>query len=62
MIVPSESLLNWIKAHRKRLGWSQEKLAKELGVDVGTVSRWERGVLSVDRRTILAVERLLDVQ
>ncbi len=28
---------------RKTLGWSQERLARELGVSFSTVSRWERG-------------------
>ncbi len=28
---------------RKKLGWSQERLARELGVSFSTVSRWERG-------------------
>ncbi len=28
---------------RTRLGWSQERLARELGVSFSTVSRWERG-------------------
>lgn len=28
---------------RERLGWSQETVAKLVGVDVGTVGRWEAG-------------------
>src|SRR5256884_7082598 len=32
-----------LRAERKRLGWSQAKVAKALGVDVTTVRRWERG-------------------
>jgi len=32
-----------ILTFRERMGWSQRVLANRLGVDVGTVSRWERG-------------------
>ncbi|MGH2376190.1 MAG: helix-turn-helix domain-containing protein [bacterium] len=32
-----------VKALRKRLGWSQERLARQLGVSFSTISRWERG-------------------
>jgi transcriptional regulator with XRE-family HTH domain len=32
-----------IKEIRKKLGWSQERLARELGLSFSTVSRWERG-------------------
>lgn len=32
-----------IRSLRTRLGWSQEKLARELGVSYSTISRWERG-------------------
>jgi transcriptional regulator with XRE-family HTH domain len=33
-----------IKRLRKRLQWSQERLARELGFSYSTVSRWERGL------------------
>lgn len=32
-----------IKRRRISLGWSQERLARELGVSFSTVNRWERG-------------------
>lgn len=32
-----------IKALRDRLGWTQERLARELGVSWITVQRWEKG-------------------
>jgi len=32
-----------IKKIRLSLGWSQERLARELGVSFSTVNRWERG-------------------
>ncbi len=32
-----------VRSLRNRLGWSQERLARELGVSFSTISRWERG-------------------
>ncbi len=32
---------------RKRLKWTQVKLAKEVGVTVTTLARWERGEVSI---------------
>ena len=31
---------------RRKKGFSQSELAQEFGVDVMTISRWERGVVS----------------
>lgn len=50
-----------MREQRQALDWPQARLAAELEVDVGSVSRWERGELEVDRRTVLAIERLADV-
>ncbi len=33
-----------LRQEREQHGWSQEKVARELGVDRVTVSRWERGI------------------
>ncbi|MEY8841796.1 helix-turn-helix transcriptional regulator, partial [Cribrihabitans sp. XS_ASV171] len=33
-----------IRWFRRRIGWTQLDLAERLGVDQGTISRWERGV------------------
>jgi len=33
-----------LRQEREQRGWSQEKVAEELGVDRVTVSRWERGI------------------
>ena len=43
-----------IAGQRKALGWTQDQLAEQLGVDTETVSRFERGVtipalLTIDR-------------
>jgi transcriptional regulator with XRE-family HTH domain len=36
-----------LKKWRERTGYSQGKLSRILGVDVMTVSRWERGIMQV---------------
>lgn len=33
-----------IQFRRTVMGWTQERLARELGVRVRTIQRWERGV------------------
>jgi transcriptional regulator with XRE-family HTH domain len=38
-----ESLPERLKAHRKIRGLSRKRLARILGVDEGTLWRWERG-------------------
>jgi transcriptional regulator with XRE-family HTH domain len=41
--VPPQSLGERITAYRRRLGLSQRRLARLLDIDLGTLSRWERG-------------------
>jgi DNA-binding XRE family transcriptional regulator len=38
-----QTLWERIRSKRRQLGLSQERLAKLLGVDEGTLRRWERG-------------------
>ncbi len=50
-----------LQALRRRLGWTQRRLANELGVTTTAVSRWEQGVraitpLAVTALTLLAKE------
>jgi ribosome-binding protein aMBF1 (putative translation factor) len=33
----------WLRAELARRGLSQEQMARDLGISVGTVSRWARG-------------------
>lgn len=37
-----EKLTEKVKALRKRRGWSQEDLAREIEVSLSTVQRWEK--------------------
>lgn len=45
---------------RVRLGLTQAKLAKLLGVNNGSVSRFERGIIPIDVRTEYAMYWLLN--
>jgi transcriptional regulator with XRE-family HTH domain len=45
-----------LKKRREALEMTQEELAKELGVDSMTVSRWERGTRSIPSLLPLALE------
>lgn len=47
-----------IREIRDLLGWSQRKLADHIGVDVMTVSRWERGNNEPKGASLKALERL----
>jgi len=47
-----------IKAIREKLKMSQAEMADRLGVHQSTLSRFETGVLPVDKRTELAVTAL----
>lgn len=38
-----------LKSIRAALGWSQQRLAEELGVQRNTVNRWEMGTRKISR-------------
>lgn len=48
-----------IQTIRKALGLSQSEMAERLGLNQSTISRFERGELPTDKRTLLAAELLL---
>jgi len=37
-----EQLKEKVKALRRKTGWTQENLAREIGVSLSTVQRWEK--------------------
>ena len=41
-IIIMEQLSQKVKELRKRKGWAQEDMAREIGVSLSTVQRWER--------------------
>lgn len=45
-----------LKKRRETIGLTQSQLAHQLGVDMMTVSRWERGVHTIPKHIELAVE------
>jgi DNA-binding transcriptional regulator YiaG len=47
-----------VKSIRAALGWSQRKVADDIGVDVMSVSRWERGVNEPKGASLKALQRL----
>jgi transcriptional regulator with XRE-family HTH domain len=48
-----------LRQARRRLGWSQERLAKEIGVRRNTVARWERDELGMRPTTERLIRLLL---
>lgn len=47
-----------LRQRREGLGMTQEKLAQSLGVNIMTISRWERGVRSIPPHLSLALEAI----
>ena len=50
-----ENIAEELKKLRQQQGWSQEDLARKLGVSFATVNRWENGKTQLSR---LAVEKI----
>jgi DNA-binding transcriptional regulator YiaG len=48
-----------IKAMREKLGFTQEDLARKLGLALSTVSKWEQGVTSPSRLAREKFEKLM---
>ena len=41
-VIVMEQLKEKVKALRKKMSWSQEDMAREIGVSLSTVQRWEK--------------------
>lgn len=48
-----------VREARLALGWTQERMAAELGVAHETVNRWERGKLKITSRTAKQIAHLV---
>jgi DNA-binding transcriptional regulator YiaG len=48
-----------IKALRLRLGLTQEDVARQLGLALSTVSKWEQGITSPSRLAYEKIESML---
>ena len=55
-----ENIAEQLKALRRQRGWSQEDLARELGVSFSTVNRWENGKTKPSRLAGNQIARLLE--
>ena len=48
-----------IKTIRQKLGFTQEDLARKLGLALSTVSKWEQGIFSPSRLAREKIKRLV---
>ena len=55
----SDNIAAALKKLRQTRGWSQEDLARELGVSFATVNRWENGKTKPSR---LAYEKINQIE
>jgi putative transcriptional regulator len=49
-----------IRSTRQRLGWSQEELAREVGVSLSTVQRWEQSGTKPSKLAARELERVFE--
>ncbi len=53
-----EHLKERIKELRQLMGWTQEDLAREIGISLSTIQRWEKQGSKINRLTRRELERL----
>jgi transcriptional regulator with XRE-family HTH domain len=51
---------NELRKERKRLAWTQARLAEALGVTPNTVARWERDEVSISKPIALLIKTVCD--
>ena len=51
----------YLRPWRKKLGWSQMRLANELGTTHTTIGRYEKGTLKVDDATFANIARVYGI-
>lgn len=56
--VPAEPTPGLIRTLRQALGMTQRDFGQRIGVDLMTVSRWERGATRPGRESVKALDRL----
>lgn len=56
---PSGTLANRLKSLRETFGYSQARLAAVLGIDEGTIRRWERESGKIQVRKLKVVEAMM---
>jgi len=49
-----------VKETRLRLGLTQKKLSKKLGVSLSTVARWEQGLFNPSLKTYMKLKEIED--
>ncbi|MFC1893542.1 helix-turn-helix domain-containing protein [Chloroflexota bacterium] len=57
-VVATLNLRLAVKELRRKMGWAQEDLAREIGVSLSTVQRWERRDVKPSRLARKALEKL----
>ena len=57
--IPCKTSVENIKMSRQLLGISQEFLAKQIGVDPGTVARWETGKGAPSKKQLTMIDQFL---
>lgn len=59
--VPQGTGLDLLRAELEKRGWTQGRLARELGVDSGVVNRWVKGTRTPDLTGAVALQKKLGI-
>ena len=55
-----EDYAAYVRDLREQLGWSQNKLAREMGISAGAVTRWENGSRQPSEMALKLMQLLLE--